>query len=55
MIVLLKDDRTDFAQEERLDLPYWSMIWAICVLVDVSNCRDILTLGSSIKMVHLPF
>ena len=24
--VLPKDDRTDFAQEERLDLPYWTMI-----------------------------
>ena len=26
IIVLPKDDRTDFAQEERLDLPYWTMI-----------------------------
>ena len=42
MIVLLKDDRTDFAQEERLDLPYWTMIWAICVLVDVVKYLDIL-------------
>ena len=26
IIVLLKVDRTDFAQEERLDLPYWTTI-----------------------------
>ena len=32
-----KDDRTDFAQEERLDLPYWTMILAICVVVDESK------------------
>ena len=25
-VVLLKSDRADFAQEERLDLPYWTMI-----------------------------
>ena len=43
IIVLPKDDRTDSAQEERLDLPYWTMIWAICVLVDVSKDLDILT------------
>ena len=24
--VLPKDDHTDFVQEERLDLPYWTMI-----------------------------
>ena len=29
-IVLLKDDCTDSAQEERLGLPYWTMILAIC-------------------------
>ena len=29
--VLPKDDRTDFAQEEHLGLPYWTMILAICV------------------------
>ena len=43
-IVLPKDDRTDFAQEEQLGLPYWTMIWAICALVDVSKYLDILTL-----------
>ena len=31
------------------------MIWAICVLVDVSKYLDILTLGSLIKIKHLPF
>ena len=39
--VLPKDDRTDFAQEERLGLPYWTMILAICVVVDESKCLDI--------------
>ena len=39
--VLPKDDDTDFAQEERLGLPYWTMILAICVLVDESKCLDI--------------
>ena len=42
-IVLPKDDGTDFAQEERLDLPYWTMIRAICVVVDVSKNLDILS------------
>ena len=45
MIVLLKDDRTNSFQEERLGLPYWTMILAICVLVDVSNYLDILIWG----------
>ena len=40
IVVLPKDDHTDFAQDERLDLPYWTMIWAICVLVDVSKYLD---------------
>ena len=39
--VLLKDDRTDFAREERLGLPYWTKSSAICVVVDVSICLDI--------------
>ena len=43
LVVLPKDDRTDSVQEERLDLPHWTMIWAICVLVDVSKYLDILT------------
>ena len=29
IIVLPKDDRTDFAQEERLDLRHWTMSFAI--------------------------
>ena len=41
IIVLPKDDHTDSAQEERLDLPYWTMILAICVVVDESKCLDI--------------
>ena len=39
--VLPKDDRKDFAQEERLDLPYWTTILAISAAVDESKCLDI--------------
>ena len=39
--VLPKDDHTDFAQEERLDLPYWTMILATCIVVDESTCLGI--------------
>ena len=55
IIVLPEEDRTDFAQEERLGLPYWTMILAIWVLVDVSKYLDILTLEFPITSVHLPF
>ena len=55
IIVLPKDDRTGFAQEEQLGLPYWTMILAICVSVDVSKCVDVLTSEFSVTMVHLPF
>ena len=30
IIVLPKDDHTDFAQEEQLSLPHWTMILAMC-------------------------
>ena len=40
IIVLPKDDHTDFAQKERLGLPYWTMILAICVVVDESKCLN---------------
>ena len=39
--VLPKDDRIDFAQKERLFLQYWTMILAICVVVDESKCLGI--------------
>ena len=39
-IVLPKDDRTDSAQEEQLGLPHWTMILAICVVIDESKCLD---------------
>ena len=55
IIVLPKDDRTDFFQEERLDLPYWTIILAICVMVDVSKYLDIQTVEFSITMESLPF
>ena len=54
-IVLLKDDRKDFVQEEQLDLPYWTMILAICVVVDESKCVDTPILKFSMICEHLPF
>ena len=36
-------DRTDFVQEEPLDLQCLTMIWATCVVEDVSIHLDILT------------
>ena len=42
--VLPEDDRTDSVLEERLGLPYWTMILATCVVVDVSRCLDTMTL-----------
>ena len=53
--VLPKDDRTDSVQEERLDLTYWTMILAICVVVDESKCLDTPILEFSIICEHLPF
>ena len=40
IILLPKDDRTNSFQEERPGLPYWTMISAICVVVDESKCLD---------------
>ena len=53
--VMPKDDRTDSVDEGQVDLPYRTMISAICVVVDVSKYLDILTLAFSITLVHLPF
>ena len=39
--ILPKDDHTDFVQQERLGLPYWTMIQTICVVVDESTSLDI--------------
>ena len=55
IIVLPKDDHTDFVQEERLDLPYWAMILATCVVVDESKCLNILIDQFSIISDHLSF
>ena len=55
IIVLLKDDHTDSFQEDRLDLPYWTMIQAICVVVDESKCLDTPILEFSIIVEHLTF
>ena len=54
-IVLPKDDRTNSFQEERLGLPYWTMILAICVVVDESKCLDTPIWEFSIICEHLPF
>ena len=53
--VLPKDDHTDFAQEERPDLPYWTMISPICVVVDESECLGTPIWEFSIICEHLPF
>ena len=53
--VLATDDSTDFVQKERLDLPYGTMIQAICVVVNGSKCLDIPILEFSIILEHLPF
>ena len=55
IIVLPKDDHADFAQEKRLGLPYWTMILAICVVVDESKCLDTPIWEFSIICEHLPF
>ena len=55
IIVLPKDDRTDSAQEGQLGLPYWTMILAICVVVDESQCLDTPISEFSIICEHLPF
>ena len=54
IIVLQVDDHTDFVQEERLGLPYWTKIWATCVVVDESKCLDTPILDFSIEQVHPP-
>ena len=55
IIVLPNDDHTDSAQEERLGLPYWTIILAICVVADESKCLDTPILEFSIICEHLPF
>ena len=54
MTVLPKDDHTDFAQEERLGLPYWTMILAICVVVDEFKCLDTPIFDFLTICEHLP-
>ena len=54
-IVLPKDDRTNSFQEERLGLPYWTMILANCVVVDESKCLDTPILEFDFICEHLPF
>ena len=53
--VLPTDDHTDSFQEERLGLPCWTMILAICVVVDESNRLDIPISEFPIICEHLPF
>ena len=51
---LKKDDHINFVQEERLGLTYWTMILAICVVVDESKCLDTRIWEFSIICEHLP-
>ena len=53
--VLPQNDHRDFVLEERLGLPYWTMILAICVVVDESKCLDIPILELWTICEHLPF
>ena len=46
---------TDSAQEEQLGLPYWTMILAICVVVDESKCLDTPILEFAIISENLQF
>ena len=50
IIVLPKDS----VQEERLGLQYWTMIQAICVVVDEFKSLDIPIFEFSIILEHLP-
>ena len=52
---LPQDDRTDSFQEGQLNLPYCTMILAICVVVDESKCLDTPILEFSIICEHLLF
>ena len=51
----VKDDRKKSFQEEQLDLQYWTMILAICVVVDESKCLDTPILEFSTMCEHLAF
>ena len=55
IIVLPQGDRTDSYQEERLGLPYWTIILATCASVDVSKYLDIPIWEFSIILQHLSF
>ena len=54
--VLPKDDRTDSAQKEQLDLPYWTMIEAISVVVrriQMSGHSDFGIINNFVSIFHL--
>ena len=53
--VLPERHRANSFREERLGLPYWTMILVIRVLVDESKYLDIPIWEFFIPMVHLPF
>ena len=53
--VLSKDDHKNFAQEERLGVPYRTMILAICVVIDESKCLDIPIWEFLVILEYLPF
>ena len=52
--VLPKDDHIDFAQKERLGLPYWIMILAICVVIDEPTRLDIAIFHFHLGITALP-
>ena len=54
IMVLPEGDRTYSFREERLDLPYWTIILAIGASVDVSKFLDILIWDFLVMSVHLP-
>ena len=53
--VLPEGYRTYSFRQERLGLPYWTMIEAICVVVHVSKMAGHSDLEFSIILEHLPF
>ena len=48
-------DHKDYAQREQPVLQCWTMIWATCVVVDVSRCLDTRTEEFSKIMERPPF
>ena len=54
MAIRFLEDRTNVVQEVPRDLPYWTMIWGICVSVDVSKHLNIPNLEFCAFWEHPP-